>query len=336
MKTFWLSAFLLMGGLALGKASVEAPPADLTVYSGRSKAALDPLVQHYQARTGLKINVVYANDRDLTARLQQEKTSSPADLFISNTFSTIGTLESLNLFSKLNPSLTTGVHSTWLPASQKWTPLALKFRVLAYNRDVIKPEQLPENLLDLSRLQPYKGRIGWAPLDAGFQEILGLLVETQGMEKARIWLDQLLALELQDYGSGNTGMMEDLGNGTIDVAFSQHILVQRFQRAGYHVASAFFKAGDAGNLMDGSAAAVLKAGKHQAQAFRFLKYLLNSEAQAFTLSVNFEYPVIAALPYPATLVPYAQVAQIVTPLNPADTSKRVQLGQQLLQDAGVM
>ena len=285
---------------------------------------------------GLKINVVYGNDTAMLEQLGKESKTPKADIFIGNSARNLDTFSKNKQFWKLPNSAVSDIAPNLISASQDWLPIALRFRVLAYNRDNVKPEQLPQSIFELEKWKNFKGKIGWAPLDSGFQEIVGHIANTQGENTAKTWLQAIIALEPQDYGSGNTGMLEDVGNGILDVVFTGHTTMMRIQRAGYRISAHMFKAGDAGNLKDSSGAGILKSSRRKSAGLHFLRYLVGAEAQSFIYGVNFEYPAAASVPYPTTLTAYQDVAARCINLAPSSTLTNITLGEKLLTEVGVL
>jgi iron(III) transport system substrate-binding protein len=333
VKKIILSFGLLAMGVSI--ALSQTTTTDLTIYTGRNRNTIEPLIKQFMLKTKLKINVIYGNDMQMLEQLAKEQKSPISDVFIGNTSQTLNQLSKNNQLWKL-PNIGKDIDPNFISPSQNWLPIALRFRVLAYNRDNIKPENLPNSILEIEKFKQFKGRIGWAPLDPGFQEIIGRIISTQTETKAREWLKALIALEPQDYGTGNTGMLEDLGNGLLDVVFAAHTQTIRIQRAGYHINAFMFQAGDVGNLKDSSGAGILKSSVHKVAALKFLKYLIGAEAQAFIYGVNFEYPAAANVPYPATLMPYQDVKTKALNLSPETTEQNIVLGKKLLTELEVL
>ena len=53
----------------------------LTLYSGRSKSLVDPIIQQFEKETGIEVKVSYANTTQLANKLKTEGKKSPASLF---------------------------------------------------------------------------------------------------------------------------------------------------------------------------------------------------------------------------------------------------------------
>ena len=53
----------------------------LTIYSGREKNLLDPIVEQFQDASGVEVGVKYGTNAGLVATIREEGSNSPADLF---------------------------------------------------------------------------------------------------------------------------------------------------------------------------------------------------------------------------------------------------------------
>lgn len=329
-RTLLAVTALLLTGTSLAQTKT------LTVYSGRAKTFVDPVVQQFERQTGIKVNVRYGTDAQLVAALREEGSRSPADVYWGNSVGALGELAEEGKFSKLGSALTRNVSDDYLPDSRTWLPTTVRFRTLAYNTTKIKPESLPDSIMDLPKMTSLKGRIGWTVSYPSFQDFLGVMIAQQGEQKTRAWIEGMKALQPKDYKTSNVGMLEAMRAGEIDVALTNHYYIQRVNRLSYPIDTYFFKNGDIGNLGNATGAGILKTSKNQGNAARFLSALVARDAQTFFLSVNFEYPVIGNILQPTTMLPYADVIKRSPKVDPTVMPKNIEKAQKLLRDAGLL
>lgn len=327
---------LLLSSLALALASSGLAQGTLTVYSGRAKTFVDPIVQQFERQTGIKVNVRYGTDAQLVAALREEGKRSPADVFWGNSVGALGELSESGLFSKLGSASYRNIDDDYRPDSADWLPTTVRFRVLAYNKDKIKPADLPSSVLDLPKMQSLKGRIGWTVSYPSFQDFLAGMIAKHGEATTRQWLIGMKALNPKDYKTSNVGMLEAIRAGDIDVGLTNHYYIQRVTRLNYPIETHFFKAGDIGNLGNATGAALLKTSKNRAAALRFLQMLTGKDAQTFFLSVNFEYPVIGNIIQPTTMLPYNDVVKRSPKVSPSALPKNIEKAQKLLREVGLL
>lgn len=322
--------------LLLGSTTLAQTNRTLTVYSGRAKTFVDPIVQQFERSTGIKVNVRYGTDSQLVAAIREEGARSPADVYWGNSVGALGELASEGRFTRVGAALTRNVSADYVPDDRSWLPTTVRFRVLAYNKDRIKPEQLPDSVLDLPKMTALKGRIGWTVSYPSFQDFLAGMIARHGEATTRQWLEGMKALEPKDYKTSNVGMLEAMRAGEIDVGLTNHYYIQRVARLNYPIETYFFKNGDIGNLGNATGAAILKTSRNQAAAARFLSALVGKDAQTFFLSVNFEYPVIGNILQPTTMLPYGDVTKRSPRIDPTALPKNIERAQKLLRDAGLL
>jgi iron(III) transport system substrate-binding protein len=323
---------LLLSGASLA----QSTPQTLTLYSGRSKTFVEPVVRQFERTSGVKVTVRYGSDAELVAALREEGARSPADVFWGNSVGALGTLAAEGKFRALPAGLFKQVAPDYAPDNRAWLPTTLRFRSLAYNTEKIKPGDLPTSIMDLPRMTTLKGKIGWTLSYPSFQDFLAGMLVTQGEAKTRAWLEGMKALAPKDFAASNVGMLEAMRGGQIDVALTNHYYIQRLQRIGAPIDTYFFKPGDIGNLGNATGAAILKTSQKSGPAQRLLAALVGKEAQTFFLGVNFEYPVVGNIIYPTTLKSYEDVIKLSPRVAPEALPGNTEKVQKLLRDVGLL
>ncbi|BFH75257.1 iron ABC transporter substrate-binding protein [Thermus thermophilus] len=322
-----LAAFAALGALA------QSPT--LTIYSGRGQSLVEPLVKQFEAETGIRVQVRYGTDAQILAALQEEGSRSPADLFWANTAGALGQASAKGLLRPLGETLLEKPIA-FVPASRTWVPVTVRLRVLAYNPDRIKAEELPESLLDLPRFAREKGlvgRVGWTPTYSSFQDMVAGIIALHGEAKAREWLQAMKALSPKAYAS-NPAMLDAIRAGEVDLGSTNHYYVVRFRRAGYRLGMHHFRDGDAGNLALVTGAGILKTSKNLAAATRFLTFLLSPQAQQYFVGNIGEYPLVKGVVLDPNLLPLEEALAKSPKLDfeklPLDRALR------LLRETGVL
>lgn len=281
---------VLTGILALGLASAQQQT--LTIYSGRSQGLVEPLVKQFQTETGIRVQVRYGTDAQILAALQEEGARSPADVVWLNTSGALGRAAEMGILRPLGDSLLRQ-SQIYVPSSRRWVPLSVRQRVLVYNPQKFRPEELPKSILDLPRFAQEKGlagRIGWTPTYSSFHDMVAAMIALHGEARTRQWLEEMRALNPRAYAS-NPAMLDAVRAGEIDLASTNHYYVVRFQRAGFQVAMTQFQDGDAGNLLLVTGAGIHQNSRNLQAATRFLAYLLSDRGQQYFVGNIGEYPV---------------------------------------------
>jgi len=310
----------------------ESTGDELVVYSGRSQALVDGLVQDFRERTGISIKVRYGNDAELLAVLNEEGDKSPADVIWANTTGALSNATENDLLEVLPDSLL-NKPAAYASDSGKWVPVTVRFRVMVYNPDRVDQEDLPESVMDLPSMKQFEGRIGWTPTYSSFYDFLTAMRITKGTEVTREWLQDMQALNPKSYNS-NTPMVQAVGAGEIDIAITNHYYPVQMKYGGaegyyegyehygqpepdpearfepYH-----FTEGDIGNLALVTGAGQLKTADNPELAQRFLSFLLSQQAQQYAAESVNEYPVMKGVSLPDYLLDEAAAFELSPDYN---------------------
>ena len=282
----------------------------LTVYSGRSKSLVEPIIKQFEKESGIQVKVSYANTTQLAATLLTEGDKSPAAIFWAQDAGALGAVSEKEMFEKLPESILTKVPSDFRDAGGFWVATSGRARVLAYSPERVKMEELPQSVFDLT--QPmWEGRVGWAPTNASFKAFVTALRMQVGEERTEEWLRGMKANGVKKYAK-NTPIIEALAAGEIDLGLPNHYYLLRFKKgnSSYPVAQTFFKADDPGNLVNVAGIGVLKSSDNKGAALKFVEFLLSIKAQQYFTSDVFEYPVIDGIIPNANLLPLSELLEL--------------------------
>jgi len=348
------SLLLVLVGSLLGCGGEQD---ELVIYSGRSQALVDSLVTMYQQRADVPVRVRYGSDAQLLAALQEEGEQSPADVYWANTTGALGNAVNNDLLTQLPDSIAARP-ARFVPSNRRWTPVTTRFRVLAYNSDRVDPETLPDSIANLPEHEELSGRVGWTPAYSSFQDFVTAMRVTEGPEATRTWLQGMSDLNPNSYTS-NTPMIRALAAGEIDVALTNHYYVLRLKHGGAEgeyegdeeeeeeeeeeagppasapVETYRFAAGDLGNLALVTGAGVLQTSDQNAEAQRFLQFLLSQDAQSFAATRVNEYPVVSGTEVPEYMVS-ADSALTLSPEFELQRLQEMDPTLDLLRDVGLL
>lgn len=288
-------------------AAVESPAQaaaapSIVLYSGRSKSLVDPIIERFTKETGIEVRVKYGNTPQLVQALEAEGRRSPADVFWAQDAGGMESLAKAGMFAPLPKSLFAHVADNFKTSDLSWIATSGRARVLAYSPIRVKAEELPKSIFDLTDPK-WKGRIGWAPGNASFQAFVTAMRAEFGEEKTTAWLKGMIANEPRVYPK-NTPIVSALAAGDIDLGLPNHyyLLGMKKEKPDLPVAQTFFKDGDIGNLVFVSGAAILKTSSNQANAQKFVAFMLKDSSQTFFTSEVNEYPVTNTVKPASTLM----------------------------------
>ena len=315
---------------------VEKPIADpktLTVYSGRSKSLVDPILREFELLTGIPVEIRYASTGEMAATLLEEGDRSPADVFFAQDPGGLGAVKSL--FMTLPDDIRESSAAWASDPDGKWVGISGRARVIVYSTENISENELPDSIWDFADPK-WKGRIGFPPTNASFHVMVTAMRLDWGEDKTREWLEGIMANEPIFYAK-NTPTVAAAGAGEVDVGFVNHYYLHRFlAEEGEEFAARNFytPAKDAGSLVMAAGAGILASTDAQTEAERLLKFLLGVTAQQYFATKTHEYPFNSAV----------QPSEYLPDLGDIGERFDIDLGllddlagtQQLLQEVGAL
>ena len=280
-------------------ADATAATGSLVIYSGRSEALILPIIDAFKAKyPGITVQLKSGKNNELAAAILEEKANPQADLFISTDM-----LTHINL-SKEGVLLAAPIAGTdSIPAELKagdgtWTSITARARVIMYNTDLVKPEDAPTSIFDLTDTQ-WKGKIAATNTTSGaMQAQVAALKSEIGDQKTQAWLDGLVANEVTFFG-GHTDIRKAVGAGEFAIGLVNHYYyeLQKREATDNQVGVVYPDQGDGqiGVMINTTAIGQIQGSKNPENAKRFAEFLFTPETQTLFAEINYEYPVIAGV-----------------------------------------
>jgi iron(III) transport system substrate-binding protein len=333
MKRSVLSVFaFLMVSLFLTHCSQPAQDPTLTIYSGRSKALVEPLVQKFTEQTGIKVDIKYGATTQLAIAVLEEGAQSPADIFWAQDAGALGALSNAGLMNVLSNELSSLVGSEFINPGKTWLATSGRGRVLAYSKVRADSLNLPSSVFDLTDPK-YKGKVAWAPTNGSFQAFVSAMIEIHGIESTRSWLTGMKNNGAVAYANNNA-IIEGIAAGEADYGLTNHYYLLRSLAAdsNFPVSQTLFTPGDVGNMLNVAGVGILSSSKKEQLAEQFIAFLLSEEAQKYVVTDVFEYPVIAL----DSASDPIQVARSKAPVVDLERISDLELTIELLREIGLL
>ncbi|KQM79683.1 Fe(3+) ABC transporter substrate-binding protein [Xylophilus sp. Leaf220] len=291
---------LRLGALAL--ATAAAAPAfaaeEVTLYTTREPALVQPLLAAFSAQSGVQVNTVFVKD-GLLERVRAEGARSPADVLM--------TVDVGNLLDLVEGGVTQPVQSAALqqavPANLRgaqgdWFALSMRARVLYADKDLKLGTFRYEDLAD----PKWKGKVciraGQHPYNTA---LVAALIAHDGEAKAEQWLRGVKANLARKATGGDRDVARDILGGICDVGIANSYYVGQMKASkegtdarkwgdAIKVVKPVFAQGG-GTHANISGASVAKSAPNKANAVKLLEFLVSEPAQALYAQANYEYPV---------------------------------------------
>ena len=278
-----------------------APPQEedrtLTVYSGRSRQLVHPLLETFAEVTGVDIRVKYGGSASTAATLLEEGDNTPADVVFLQDPGSLGSLSSAGMLAQIPQETLDKVDPRFRSPVGQWIGTSGRARTVIYNTEAIDPAtDLPPSILDFTAPE-WKGRVGWAPRNGSFQAFVTALRLQLGEDAARAWLQGMKNNDAREYPNNVTTVVA-AASGEVDVGFVNHYYLERFlveHGPEFGARNHYIGNGDPGALVLVAGAGILEASDNRQTAEEFIEFLLAEPAQQYFASEIKEYPVSAGV-----------------------------------------
>ena len=285
-----LAATLLTASTLSGCGVFGSP--DLVIYNAQHEQLLDEIVPMFEEETGLDVELRSGKDLEMANQIVEEGKDSPADVFLTENSPAMSIVDNAGLFAELPEAATATIPEQYVPADRRWTGFLGRSTVAMYNTDTMTEADMPASILDFAKPE-WKGRVAFSPTGADFQAIVSAVLELEGEETTRAWLEGL-----KDNGvivQNNLVVMQSVDSGEVDAGIAYHYYWYRDQKeageSSDNTELHFFGDQDPGAFLSISGAGILASSEHQDAAEQFVTWLTGTEAQqAMAESYALEYP----------------------------------------------
>lgn len=294
MKKALLIAALLCAQSAL---------ADLTIYTDRVTANLQPITNEFTARTGEKVTLVELAYPALKARIEAEKENSPADLIFVKDLIYLNEMADQGFFTPFTSNVIVNAVPEQMRNSQNlWTAISFRVRSLIYNSTVVNPSDI-QNYTDLAS-DVWAGRVcvrsGSHPYN---QALVSGFIHNLGAEKTTEFLKGLMANLAVDPQANDRAVIDSVASGVCDVGIVNHYYLAPYVAVNpaFVVKMAFLNQGTTGVHTNGAGIGIFKLSKNQASAEKFMELMLEDQVQLQWSASHYDYPAKTNL-IPSTLI----------------------------------
>ena len=268
----------------------DLDPGELVIYSGRKESLIGALIEDFENLTGVDVQVKYGKTFPVATMILEEGDNSPADIYFAQDPGGLGFLSAEGRLIKLPGSITASVADWAKPSDGTWVGISGRARTLVHTASLT---DLPESCEDLTDAK-WKGRLGWAPTNSSFQTMVTGMRVLWGEEKTRQWLSDMMSNEVTVYPK-NTPQVAAAAAEEISIGLVNHYYLHRFiaeQGDTFNARNLYLSDGGPCSLVMVAGAGIVNTGKNQANAEKFLKFLVSKVAQQYFTGQIYEYPVI--------------------------------------------
>lgn len=292
---------------SLFSASAVASEQVINLYSARHYPTDEALYSDFTKATGIKINRVDSDDAGIIARLKAEGSASPADVILLVDAARLwkGEVDGMFLPVKsktLETAIPSQLRSKSADDGTAWFGLSTRARVVVYDKLKVKREDVDtyEELANPKNKGKLCIRSGSHPYNLS---LFGAMTEHLGPAATETWLKGMVDNMARAPKGGDTDQIRAVASGECGIAVTNTYYLARLMRStnpadkavAERVGVVFPNQQSWGTHVNVAGGAVARYSKNQANAVKFLEYLVSPEAQNHFANGNNEWPVVKGI-----------------------------------------
>lgn len=284
---------------ALLSAPEVASAEEVNIYSYRQEFLIRPFLDKFTAKTGIKVNVVFAR-KGMAKRIEAEGVNTKADAILTVDISRLKRHADKGLLREIkSKALDKNIPAHFLDPKGRWVGLSKRVRVLAVSKDRVKPGAITryEDLAD----PKWKGKLCSRKGSHVYNRaLLASIIAHHGEAKAEAWAIGLVANLARKPQGNDRAQAKAIFQGVCDIAVMNHYYFGKMkfnkkkkaqQKWAKAIRLVFPNQGDRGTHVNISGAGVTKHAKNAGNAVKLIEFLSGDEAQFMYAERNFEYPI---------------------------------------------
>ena len=279
----------------------------LNLYSARHYQTDEALFSNFTKATGIKVNIVSADDAGILQRLKSEGAASPADVILLVDAARLWFAQTNDLFAPVKSSyleqrIPAQLRGKDAGQGSEWFGYSTRARVVVYNKLKVKREDVDSyaKLADPKLKGQFCSRSGSHPYNLS---LFGSYLEHAGPAATEAWLKGLVANQARDPKGGDTDQIKATASGECGVALSNTYYIARMMRSNKpderaameQVGVVFPNQQSWGTHVNVAGGAMARHARNRVAAVKFLEYLATDEAQRYFADGNNEYPAVSTV-----------------------------------------
>lgn len=266
----------------------------LVVYSGRSDALIQPVLNAFTKQSGIQIVLLTGKSRKLLNKLEREGDRSGADVFISNDASTLQKGSDMNLLAPLPIKMIAPLGKNFRSPDNTWAGLSARGQVLVINNNS-EAKKFVKSVFDLADPR-LKGRLGiTSSTNESYIASVTIYMLSTDTDKTAEWLNGLKQNINGQVFDKYSSIVDAVALGKLDVGLVNHYFITRYL-ASHPDAPISLVIPDQGEhgigvAWDIAGIGISRFSKHRVAAEKLVDFLLSDEGQKQFAQANREYPI---------------------------------------------
>ena len=292
----------ISGAFALASTFFTAVPAladgEVNIYSYRQPFLIQPLLDAFTEKTGIKTNVVFSS-KGLGQRIAAEGENSPADVMMTVDIGRLDGAKDLGIAAPIESSVVSeNIPAEFRDPDGLWVGLTSRARIIYASKDRVDETAITyEDLAD----PKWKGRIctrsGQHDYTIG---LIASMIANDGEAATEKWLEAVRDNLARKPAGNDRAQVKSIYAGECDIALGNTYYMGKMETNDKEpeqkewaasVRIIFPNAEDRGSHVNLSGVVLMKHAPNKDNALKLIEFLTSHDAQEIYAETNFEYPV---------------------------------------------
>lgn len=277
---------------------------EVVVYTSIDQVFSEPVLKAFEKKTGIKVKSIFDTEETKSTgvinRLITEKNNPQCDVFWSGDPMRADVLKQKGITAPYNSASSTGINPVFIDKDFNWTGFSSRARVLLVNTDLVKVEDIPTSILDLTN-EKYKGKVAIAnPLFGTTSFHIAALYVELGDEKAKQFMEDLKKNEVV-IASSNGDVKKKVATGEVALGLADTDDGNEAIKEGSPVKMIFLDQNGFGNLIVPNTVSLIKNSPNNENGKKLIDFLLSVEAEKILAESCAQMPLHKNVSVPATV-----------------------------------
>jgi iron(III) transport system substrate-binding protein len=268
----------------------------INLYSARQEVLLKPLIEKFETKTNIKVNIIAAKANQLINRIIQEGEYTKADMLLTTDVGRLYIAKKKNIFQ----SVDTVKINKYIPKKFKdkdnyWFGLSIRSRFLVYNKIKVGKNEL-RGYINLADNKWNKRVLVRSSNNVYNQSLVSAMILNYGEEEVAKFLKKFKENFSRTPSGGDRDQIRAILGGEGDIALVNSYYFLKMKKLDkdkklVNIEAHFPEDDIMKTHINISGIGIIKYSKNKDNAIKFLEYLIGDEAQKIYAEENFEYPI---------------------------------------------
>ncbi len=288
----------------------------VVIYTSLDQIFSEPILKEFESKTKIKVKAVYdteaAKTTGLVNRLIAEKSNPQADVFWNSEVGRTIILKRKGVLAPYRSPSAKDLPDQFKDKEGYWVGFAARARILIYNSNLVKPEDVPKSIFELTQPK-WKEKVALAnPLFGTTATHTAALFLALGDERAKEFFENLKENKVVIV-PGNSTSKDRVSEGELMIGFTDTDDANIAIQAGKPVGIIYPDKDGIGTLLIPNTVALIKNGPNPENGKKLIDFLLSEEVESkLAFSKSIQIPLREDVKRPSHIPSYKSIKTMTT------------------------